>query len=359
MGRIRVLVVEDSRTVREMIVAALESDARFQVVGEAGDGHAAIRLCEELRPDVLTLDLVIPGPNGLAVTEHVMAECPTPILVVSASANRSEAFDTLDALRAGAVDILDKSLLGSRPGWREELLSCIELVSRIRVVTRRARSRRPAGLDEPKAVAVEPAWPGPATPYRALAIGASTGGPSAVATLLAALPRGFPLPILLVIHLAPLFGQFMADWLAMRTGRRVRLARDAEPLGATGPDAAVLLAPADQHLVLEGGRLHLSSGRERHACRPSVDVLFESIAHELGPHAIGCLLTGMGRDGADGLLAMRRAGARTVVQDEASSVVFGMPREAIEVGAAERVLALDEIATTIDRITGGAERALP
>ena len=160
--------------------------------------------------------------------------------------------------------------------------------------------------------------------------------------LLRGLPPKFSLPILLVIHIGPLFGTAFADWLDGQSHVRVSYAKDGEPLPRVG-EGRVLMAPPDRHLVLRGERLWLSDAPERHSCRPSVDVLFESVALEAGSSSLACLLTGMGRDGAAGLLAVRRAGGLTIAQDEASSVVFGMPREAILLGAAERVLPLDEI----------------
>ena len=355
MAKIRVLVVEDSLTVRQRLLEVLASDPLFEVVGEAGDGRTAIELCKRLRPDVVTLDMMLPVMTGLAATEYIMAHLPTPILVVSSSFNRGEVFKTYDALAAGAVDVIEKPTGLEEPGaWERQFLSAVRVVSRVKVITHpRARLTGWPALRRP---ASQPPDAGGPRPKLELAlIGVSTGGPSALVEVLRALPADFPAPILIVLHLAAPFAVAFGDWLGDQSGREVRYATQGEPLSALA--GRVRLAPPDQHLVVHGGRLGLNREPERHSCRPSVDVLFESVARELGPTTAACLLTGMGRDGAAGLLALRRAGALTIAQDEASSVVYGMPREAAQLGAAVHVAALSEIGpllTTSFRAKGGA-----
>jgi two-component system, chemotaxis family, protein-glutamate methylesterase/glutaminase len=351
MKSIRALVVEDSLTVRKRIVEVLESDPDITVIGEAADGKTAIELCLSLRPDVVTLDMMLPVMTGVAATEYIMAYCPTPVLIVSASTNRGELFRTYDALAAGAVEVLEKPLGDETDDrWERTLISTVKLVSRIKVITH-LRGRLRGAAQEPASISV--CHPG-AAPYRMVAIGTSTGGPGACLEILKSLPPDFPLPILLVIHIGEAFGAALADWLDSQSGLRVACARDGEALPAVG-EARVLLAPPGRHMVLRNGRIRLIDSEERHSCRPSVDVLFESVAEGIGDRAIGCLLTGMGKDGAQGLLAMRRAGAWTAAQDEASSVVFGMPHEAIAVGAAERVLPLSQIAPALLALAGAME----
>lgn len=349
---IRVLVAEDSLTVRKRLVEVLGQDPELLVVGEAADGKQAIELCQRLRPDVVTLDMMMPVMTGVAAAEYIMAFCPTPILVVSASMNRGELFRTYDALAAGALDVLDKPTGGEPDGaWEARLRTAVKLVSRIKVIT---HPKAKLSLGVPPGAAPR-AFPlrGASSPARLVAIGGSTGSPGAVVEILRALPGDFAAPILLVIHINEPFGAAFAEWLDGQSALRVRYPRDGEPL-ALGGGPRVLMAPPGRHLVLRGGALRLVAGPERHSCIPSVDVLFESLAAEVGPELVACLLTGMGRDGAEGLAAIRRAGGATIAQDEATCAVFGMPREAILLGAAEQVLPLPQIAAALAAATRAA-----
>ena len=349
-SKTRVLVVEDSLTARKHIVEVLSADPTFEVVAEAADGRQAIELCERHRPDVVSMDMVLPVMSGLAATEWIMAYCPTPIVVVSASMNRGEVFRTYDAIAAGAVDVLPKPTGDvASSEWAARLKFVLRIAARIKVVT------HPRGrLGAVNAQSVAPPQPPPGSPARVVAIGASTGGPSAVRRLLMDLPAGFPVPILLVLHIGAPFDESLADWLDAQTPHRVAFAVDGENL-FDGPPR-VRMAPGNHHLLVERGKVRLGSGPERHSCRPSVDVMFESLATEVGASAAGVLLTGMGRDGADGLLAIRRAGGHTIAQDEATCVIYGMPRAAVEIGAAASVLSLDAIAPALRRLTGERRR---
>ncbi|MFI5493677.1 chemotaxis-specific protein-glutamate methyltransferase CheB [Actinoplanes sp. NPDC051859] len=348
---IRVLVVEDSATMRAHLRESLAADPELQVVGEATDGGQAVELVGRLRPDVVTMDMMLPTMSGLEATEHIMAENPTPILVVS-SADRQELFTTYNALAAGAVDVLEKPRGdASDAGWARRLCSAVRLVSRIRVIThpRAKLDGRSRSTSPPPA----PPLPTPAAPplrdhaVQVVAVGASTGGPGALTDLLRALPSGFRTPILCVQHIAASepFAVAFSDWLAGQSGRDVTYARDGVPLRGVG--GRVLLAPPDRHMFVSEGLIRLSDAPPRHSCRPSVDVLFESVAAECGAAAAGVLLTGMGRDGAEGLLRMRARGAVTYAQDEASCVVYGMPREAALLGAAAYILPPTRIAARL------------
>jgi two-component system, chemotaxis family, protein-glutamate methylesterase/glutaminase len=342
----RVLIVEDSLTMRKHLAELLRADPQLEVVGEAEDGKQAIELCQRLRPDVITLDMMLPVMSGVAVTEYVMAFCPTPILIVSSSTNRGELYKTYEALAAGAVDVLEKPS-GNEPdgAWEHSLVAAIKMVARIKIITHvRAKlgMLTKSGVDSPPAFARRNGL----ERTRIVAVGASTGGPAAIVEILRRLPNGFPVPILLVLHISGLFAGAFAEWLDAQSPLPVRYARDREPVPAYG-QSGIIMAPPDVHLMVQNGRLRLTSDPERNSCRPSVDVLFESLARELAPATTACLLTGMGRDGAAGLLSLRRAGARTLAQDERSCVVFGMPREAINIGAATQVLALDGIAAAL------------
>ncbi len=347
----RVLVVEDSLTVRGHIVAVLSADPEIEVIGEASDGKLAIELCAKLRPDAVTLDMMLPVMSGLAATEYIMAYCPTPILIVSASTNRGELFKTYEALSAGALDVLDKPQGdASDELWGRHLVDAVKRIARIRVITHpRARLER---FVQRRSEAAAPAPPTRAGrgPVRLVTIGASTGGPRAIVEILRSLPATFSLPILVVVHLGDKFGGAFAEWLDGVSPLRATFAADGDPLPPPGK-GCVLLAPPDRHLVVEGARLRLTNAPERHSCRPSVDALFESVA-SLGEGVAACLLSGMGRDGAQGLLAIRHAGGATIAQDEATSVVWGMPGEAVRLNAAERVLGIEHIGPAIIDLAG-------
>lgn len=374
MTKTRVLVIEDSFTVRHRLVLALRADPGCEVVGEAEDGARGIALCESLRPDVVTLDLILKNGTGVEVTEHIMAFCPTPIVIVSASSNRRDVIKTYDALRAGALEVIEKPT-GVEPDadWSRRFVETVKLAAKIRVITHPRAKLKPTPVSPPvpppslprarppehlperipeRLPARAPAASSPmllaetGTPPSIIAIGASTGGPGALVQILRELPETFPLSVLLVIHIGLPFGRAFAEWLDDMVPLPVLEAKHGEPLPPPGA-GRILMAPPERHLTVRAGRLWLDDGPERHSCRPSVDVLFESVATEIGRTAIGCLLTGMGKDGALGLLAMKRAGSTTLVQDESTSVVFGMPREAIRLGAASRILPVGDFGRTL------------
>lgn len=343
---IRVLVVDDSMTVRGLIVDILNADPTFVVVGEASDGRQAIEMCERLRPDVVTMDMMLPVMTGLAATEYIMAYCPTPIVIVSSSFNRGEVFRTYDAIAAGAVDVVEKpSASMPTEEWTKKFAFVLRVASRIRVVTH-PRKKLPQTPSETKIVAP--------SDVKVVAIGASTGGPGAVRRLLLDLPGGFPVPVILVLHISEPFDATLADWLDAQTAHRVGFAVHGQSIFEGGP--RVIMAPAGKHLRVSGQKLYLDDGAERHSCRPSVDNLFESLATDMGGSTAAALLTGMGRDGAQGLLEIRKAGGYTIAQDEATCVVYGMPRAAVELGAAKSVLPLELIGGALTRLvkSGGA-----
>jgi len=334
-SRIRVLIADDSLTVRKRLLAALENAPDIVVLGEVSDGRTAVDACRELRPDVLLLDIEMPHLDGVRATEEIMAASATRILIVSGHERKGDASESMSALEAGAVDAIEKPRSDeSDQAFDARLLRAVRLVARVPVVTRRkaARYQPPPELPAPE--------PSVAVRRDLVLVGGSTGGPAAVVDFLRALPPGFPLPILLVLHIGPSFGFAFADWLdGMSHVRAVEVTDGAAPR-----PGYVHVCPPERHLVLRGNKLGLTRDAERHSCRPSVDVLFESVAESAGSRAIACLLTGIGRDGAEGLARLHARGALTMAQDEASSVVFGMPRAAIALGAATHVLPPREMA---------------
>ena len=342
---IRVLVVDDSLTVRQRLIEIISRDPQLEVVGEAADGRRAFELVRALRPDIVTLDIVMPELTGLAATEQIMAHHPTPILIVSSSFNRGELFDTYAALAAGAVDVLENPDADDAD-WEVRFLAALRMVSKIKVITH-PRGRLGAIGRARGAPTLQP--PSPTHDVRGpevIAIGASTGGPGALLAVLGAMSAPFPVPILLVLHIDGSFGAAFAVWLRSHTKHAGRLAVD----GARLEPGHVLLGPSGTHLAIEQRCVRLIKTPPRNHCRPSIDVLFDSLAVDYGARVAACILTGMGRDGAAGLLAIRRAGGATFGQDEASSVIYGMPREAAICGAVERELPLGEIGRALDAL---------
>ena len=344
---IRVLIVDDSITIRYVIQTILESDPDIKVVGFAGNGQDAVRRADELRPDVITMDVQMPGIDGIEATRLIMEQCPTPIVVISAHNSDPALTISFNALQAGAVQVIDKPVNGLAPDAADEraaLIATIKLMSEVRVVRRRFSAARPASA----AAAVEPLSSLRATDL--VAIGASTGGPAALNAILGAIPANFPTPILIVQHITAGFTGGLVSWLGRGCALPVCTAQADERIRP----GVVYVAPDDRHLTISaGGRLCLDTGELVNHVRPSVNVLFDSVARVVGPAAVGVLLTGMGEDGARGLRAIRQRGGVTIAQDEATSVVYGMPKAAAEMGACSTILPLDQIAAYLARIVAG------
>ncbi len=319
---VRVLVVDDSSAVRKVLTRGLSMDPDIEVVGAAADPYEARDKIVELRPDVMTLDLAMPRMDGVVFLRRLMAQFPVPTVVVSGSATPGSP-TAATVLAAGAVAVVAK-------GGVDEMLR------ELREAVKRAAPSSPTRATRPA----------PAGGPTAIVVGASTGGPRAVVRLLEGFPADSP-PVLVTVHMPELFtGSF-----AKRIGRFSRLEGKEAVHGDTLVSGQVLVAPGGQHMrVVRRGAGHvveLDSGPLVGGHRPSVDVLMQSAASALGPRGLGVLLTGMGRDGAKGLLAMRQAGAPTWAQDEGSSVVFGMPKAAIELGAACEVLPLHDMSAAV------------
>ncbi|MGC3997963.1 MAG: chemotaxis-specific protein-glutamate methyltransferase CheB [Anaeromyxobacter sp.] len=323
---VRVLVADDSELFRELLSTVVAGDPGYEVVAVARDGDQAASLAQRLRPDVITMDLNMPDADGFAGIARIMAETPTPILVLTANPTEAVGFR---ALSLGALDILEKPRADADLEEYGHLLrSRLRLLAGVKVI------RHPRGLRERRA-----AGPRPPAPLELVVVGASLGGPRALAALLRGLPPTFPVPVAVVQHIADGFTGGLAGWLAQECSLQVVEARD----GQTLRPGRVVLAPSGTHLVVTRGAAHFSDAPPVDTFKPSVTPLFTSAARHYGRRCCGVLLTGMGRDGADGLKLIKDAGGTTLVQDEATSAVFGMPRAAIELGAADRVLPLDEI----------------
>jgi two-component system chemotaxis response regulator CheB len=342
---IRVVLADDSPTARQLIGAILSSDGGFTVVGEAGNGAEAVDLAERLEPDLVIMDVHMPVLDGLDATREIMTRSPRPILIVSAVSARDVDL-SLTATEAGALMALPKPPGPDSPRFpqlRDQLIAMARAMAHVKVVRRwqrerRMRPRSRATVTRSGAIQV-------------VGIAASTGGPAALRTILGELPRDFPAPILLVQHIASDFTHGFAEWLGADTPLGVTVAAHGDQL----QPATVYVAPEAAHLGVDrAGTIVLSSDPPLGPFRPSATYLFESLGHAYGPRAAAVVLTGMGSDGAEGLTVARRAGTFVIAQDEPSSVVFGMAREAIARDAVDCVLPLDRIAQRLLDLVMGA-----
>lgn len=330
---------------QQLLTYILSSDPRMEVVGAATDGECAIEAAQRLKPDVITMDIHMPRMNGYETTRRIMESNPVPIVIVSNSYFANDTDKTFRALAAGALAIVRKPRSPGSPEYREdadELLRTVKVMSEVKVVRRWPRR----GLPEPVPQLVVAARSA-TTKTGLVAIGASTGGPAVLRDILAALPRGFSAPVMVVQHMTRGFMEGFVRWLGNSTVLPVHLAADGEPL----VPGHIYFAPDDLHMLAgRDQRIHLSEAPPENGLRPAVSRLFRSVAEGFGPRAVGILLTGMGRDGAAELRLLREAGGVTAVQDRASSVVYGMPGEALMLDAADYVLSPERIAELLRRL---------
>jgi len=340
--KIRVMVVEDSSVFRMALVYILNSDPQIEVAAMARNGREALLLLDRHSPDVVIMDIEMPEMNGIEATRQIMATKPIPIVICSAAVSSKQSMATFKSLEAGAVACIEKPVIShgeDSQGWANNLLRTVKLMSEVKVVHRWPRSSQ-------LAPAAPPEFPPPSGirsrgQVELIGVGASTGGPPVLQTILAGLPRDFPAPILVVQHMMRGFLAGLADWLHSTTGSHVHIAEDS-----TEPRAGhVYLAPDDFHMVVcRRRRLRLCREEMVNAFRPSVSRLFGSLADFYGPASAGVILSGMGKDGAQELKLMKQAGAFTIAQDHKTSVVHGMPGEAIAIGAVDCVLPANLIA---------------
>lgn len=347
-GPIRVLVVDDSATARDLIAALIGEDPRLTVCAVADNGRSAVELAETLRPDLVTMDLHMPVMDGLAAIVEIMDRCATRILVVSDAADAANA---MAAVARGALDATFKPSLTDGPAFtrRLRLLAGVPVIRHLR-----ARVPLPLPLPLPTDRPVVALTPNPCPrprhppPATVIAIAVSTGGPQALARLLPALPPEFPATVLIAQHISDGFAAGMASWLSGIARLPVTVATQGEPAQV----GHVYLADPASHLTLtREGRLRLVPRTGGDVYRPSCDRLLSSVAAAVGPLAVGVTLTGMGRDGMRGIIDIAAAGGATIAQDEASSVVYGMNREAVLTGAVQQVLPLEAIAGALLRLT--------
>ena len=354
MTAIRVLVVDDSVVVRRLLVEALTVDPDIEVAGTAPDGQVALTKIPLVRPDLITLDVEMPVMSGLETLREIRKLYPKlPVIMFSTLTERG-ATTTLDALTLGASDYVTKP---SNTGGVEQTRARIQadLIPKVKALCRAPHEENLASA--PAVVSAPPiaARRGPSKTTGAMqridlvAIGCSTGGPNALAALLPSLSGGFPVPIVIVQHMPPLFTRLLAERLDRQCSVRIREGKEGEPLQTGG----AWIAPGDFHMQVvreaQAARLAMNQEPPQNSCRPSVDVLFESVAKEYGPNVLGVVLTGMGSDGVRGAQCIRTAGGQVIVQNEATSVVWGMPGQVAAAGQADGIFPLQEMAAEIEK----------
>jgi len=366
--KFRVLVVDDSAFMCKVLETIFNGDSQLQVVGRAKDGREAITLAESLKPDVITMDLNMPHMDGLQATAHIMTNSPRPIVIVS-SESKEGAASTLKALELGAIDFVTKPTSGidlDMQSVKEELLRKVRVAAKVRVVRTASRLANAVQLaaNVPKTVSNDTAAR-PARPviensdlrFPIVVLGASTGGPATIMRLAPGFTRDFPAAVILVQHMPATFTSQYATQLSEFTSIRVKEAEPNEPI----QPGTLYICPGGQHLRLSAtGRMELDATTGRiEGYLPNIDVTMESVANFAGPMGIGVVLTGMGSDGARGARAIRNAGGMVIAQDEATSVIFGMPAETIKAGNADHVLGIDDIYPAIEKRVLGLSKAAP
>jgi two-component system chemotaxis response regulator CheB len=354
MGGIRVLVVDDSVVIRKVLTEALATDSEIEVVGSAADGSIALSKIPVVKPDLVTLDVEMPGMSGLETLEQIRKLYPKlPVIMFSTLTERGAA-TTLDALSLGASDCVTKPQSSTDVDETRGRIRS-DLVPKVKELCRRNREKvslpPPIGASAPPSKALPPRRSAVPGRVQVVAIGTSTGGPNALAALLPTLQGDFPVPIVVVQHMPPLFTRLLAERLDKQSAISVHEGAKGDVL----KPGHVWIAPGDYHMKVarEGQSVRLTMNQEppQNSCRPSVDVLFESVAEVYGPNTLAVVLTGMGSDGLRGVQRIRESGGQVIVQDEASSVVWGMPGAVAVAGLAEGIYPLNQIAGALEQRT--------
>lgn len=353
--RIRVLVVEDSPVVQQLLAHIIGADPRLEVAGIASSGEQALRMVDSVKPDVVSLDIRLPGIDGFAVTTRLMREHPVPIVVVASDVHDLDI--PMRALQAGALAVVEKPGSMARADYQtvaRHLCTQLTIMSQVKVIRQRGRQRED-GAAQINAPPPMPPVPAPAARrgYRALGLVASTGGPAALAKVLKGLPPSFPLPVFVVQHIGAPFVAGFASWLGSVTPLPVALARHNAP----ARPGHVYVAPGDTHLAADPGAMRLVDGDMVCGQRPSGDVLFTSMAAAFGAAGIGVLLTGMGEDGARGLADMHRAGAHTIAEHASTAVIHSMPGTAVRLGGVSEELPVDRMAARLLELVSTVKEA--
>ncbi|MBI5248892.1 MAG: chemotaxis response regulator protein-glutamate methylesterase [Desulfomonile tiedjei] len=349
---IKVLVVEDSPVALELLKHILSSDPEINVIGTAENGLEAVEFVSRQKPDVITMDIIMPKMDGFEATRSIMESNPVPIVIVSASLVREEVEKTWKAVEAGAVAVLEKPKYSS-PGQpsedAERLIETVKLMSQVKVVRRWRRAVPSNPVPAPAAALPRPVVRKASDRHiKVVAIGASTGGPPVLQQLFSKLPSNFRYPVLLVQHISPGFTRGFVDWLNRTSNVKVDLASNGE----TAVPGRVYVAPDGLQMKIEpSGKIILANDKPENGIRPSVSYLFRSVARSFGDKAVGVLLTGMGRDGAEELKAMRDEGAVTIAQDKESCIVYGMPMEAVKLGGAQYSLSPERMTEMLVRLS--------
>jgi two-component system chemotaxis response regulator CheB len=342
---IKVLIVDDSEVIQEFLKHLLSSDPEIEVVGIAGSGNEAIELARIKKPDLITMDVNMPEMDGYETSRTIMETYPTPIVIVSGIENVTEASNIHKYIEAGALAVVLRPApleLTQFKSFSKELIQTVKLMSEIKVVKLYSRNRKCIKNYVPLTQSYE----NDLKRIQVIAIGASTGGPLALQIILSRLNKDLPVPVLIVQHIAPGFVKVFQKMLSTTSGIQLKIADEGELISA----GTAYIAPDNFHMgVNSEKKIILSNQPSENGSRPSVSYLFRSVAKTYGANALGVLLTGMGKDGADELKDMRDRGAITVVQNEGSSVVFGMPGEALRLGASNNALSPEKIAEIISK----------